>query len=173
MIEKLLEIRRELKKKYPHMIGISKFGDSIEFLAYSEGIYNPLRITLCDGITKVEEIKRVPKHVVLIDSALSEFEKSGKLIEEGKYNDALKSLWGCVEYALTACGIKIAGCRFVEFTIFEIAERFFDPQTAKNVRGVYEITHGDLIPLNELSVNMVREVVKKILERALLCLLEK
>uniref|UniRef100_A0A7C4W381 Uncharacterized protein n=1 Tax=Geoglobus ahangari TaxID=113653 RepID=A0A7C4W381_9EURY len=169
MIEKLLEIRRDLKKRYSHWIGILNYsGDTIEFLAYSEEFFNPLKITMSNSeIIKVEKIERVPKQVLLIDSSLSEFEKSERLIKEGKYKEALKSLWGCVEYALTAYGIKVAGCRFVEFSLFEISERFLDPMTVKNIKGVYTITHGDLIPLNELSANMVREAVKRILEKVL------
>ena len=169
MIEKIQKIRRELKKIYPQWIGILKFSDdTVEFLAYSEDSFNPLKITMSNfEIKKIEEVERVPKQVLLVDSSLSEFEKSGRLIREGKYKEALKSLWGCVEYALTAYGIQVAGCRFVEFSLFEIAEGFLDPQTVKNIKGVYKITHGDLIPLNELSLNMVKEAVKRILEKVL------
>lgn len=170
MIENLLKVRRELKEKYPQWIGFLKYSeDTVEFLAYSKESFNPLKITVSKNfeVREVREVERVPRLILLIDSSLNEFEKVGLLIKDGRYNEALKSLWGCVEYALTAYGIQIACCRFVEFSLFELAERFLDPLTLRNIKGVYRITHGDLIPLNEMSLNMVREVVKRILERIL------
>ncbi len=174
MIDEIIEVRRKLKEKVSYWIGIDKVSKvEVEFLAYSSNSIHPIRFRARRGdeeikIEKVGE-DRVLRQILLLDSALDEFERAEKFVEEKKFKDAAKFFLASVTYALNAFGMHHLGCRFIELSIFEIADKLAelskDESISRNARALQKV--ADVVKLNEISVGMMRDAAKNIIERVL------
>ncbi len=180
MIEEIIEIRRKLKEKVSYWLGIDKVkryenGLETEFLAYIDDSMHPIRFCASRElkIEKVREDDRVLRQILLLDSALEEFERAERFVEQKRFKDAAKSFLGSVTYALNAFGMHSLGCRFVELSIFEIADKLAelcrDESISRNARALQKI--ADVVKLNEVSVKMMRDAAKNIIERVLAVML--
>ncbi len=124
MLELAIRVRQKFRKISEYWMGIGKLNrKTAEIYVYSD-LPNPLKVKVDIRTMKMmsfEEVDRIPGYVSFLDSALEEYEKAERCVEDGDIIGAVKSLWGSVNYALTAYGIAKKKCRYVEHTLLEMA----------------------------------------------------
>ena len=182
VIEKLRKIAKS--KIGDDWIGIEKYhynrGWHIVCIVYGE-TYEPCKVEITieeygedTFIRKIENIKRVPMHVVYIDSALKELGNADGFIKHEKFDRAIKALWGSIVYSLKAYGLLSKGCRIVEVSIMDLAKEFSDLAGSvlfnKIKRVQSAVDQFDSVSERtdvELLRDDAREVVEKIIKRIL------
>ncbi|RLI79438.1 hypothetical protein DRP05_04045 [Archaeoglobales archaeon] len=179
-----LEILEELRKaakskidasKIDTWIGIESFYYNgkwhVKCIIYQDQI-NPCRVELIFGdkitIEKLENLRRVPMHVVYVDSALKELEKADNLIENGKFEEAIKSFWGSIIYSLKAYGLISKGCRIVEVSIMDLAKEFSklveDKAFFDKISRIKSIV-GDTFDILDVDIELVQEDAREVVEK--------
>ena len=167
-LEVIQKLRKRLRSISSYWIGIGKIrGNEVEVFAYLENLQNPARILAVvrdEVVLKgVEEVKRVPGYVLLLDSAIEEFERAEKFLKEGELIKAAKSFWGSVVYSLKAYGMFTKGCRVVEFSLLDIARDLSVPELVRKMQKIM----GDQFDLqiDEANIEMLRDYARTIVER--------
>lgn len=99
---KILEKLRKIAKSKigDNWVGIESWSYDrnwhVKCIIYQEDEMRPCKVELIIkdevSIKKLENLKRVPMHVVYVDSALKELENADHLIKNSEFESALKSL---------------------------------------------------------------------------------
>ncbi len=174
-LETVQKLRKKLRQISSYWIGIGRIrGNEVEVYAYLENSQNPARIlaVVRDEVTleRVEEVKRVPSYVLLLDSAIEEFERAERFLKEGDLIKAAKSFWGTVIYSLKAYGMFAKGCRVVEFSLLDIAKDLSagDKSISESVRKMQNIMKEQFdLQIDEANIEMLRNYARAIVERTL------
>lgn len=176
MLEKLRKIAKS--KIGNNWVGIESWHYNgkwrVKCIIYQEGQINPCRVELTVGdeisIKKLESLKRVPMHIVYVDSALKELENADFLIDNYEFDKAIKALWGSIIYSLKAYGLISKGCRIVEISLMDLAKEFSklmeDEAFFDKIRRIHSIVRDPFeVSLETMDVELMREDVRDVVER--------